>query len=162
PIIVLQKVPLHSRVMRETGHVLKSSLRGTRVTRPPRLDRTTVRGARVLQPKPTPSPACNLRRRNSRRSARKLQQLPPDSDQSAIQLHHRESVGQRKTKSADRELDSGLNWRRSRRKNGATRVTAFPETKAGETGAVRATVSRKTKAGDSGVRRITASQNQSY
>ncbi|WZZ22860.1 hypothetical protein YC2023_124247 [Brassica napus] len=45
----------------------------------------------------------------------------------------RESIGQRKTKSVDRELDSGLNRRRSRRRNGATRATAFPETKAGET-----------------------------
>ncbi|KAF2561555.1 hypothetical protein F2Q70_00016314 [Brassica cretica] len=57
----------------------------------------------------------------------------------------RESIEQRKSKSVDREVDSGSNRRRSRRKNGAIRATAFPETKAGEIGVVRATVPRKQK-----------------
>ena len=41
--------------------------------------------------------------------------------------------------------DSGLIWRKNRRKDGAVRAIAFPETKAGETGAVRITVSWKRK-----------------
>ncbi|WZZ56200.1 hypothetical protein YC2023_056307 [Brassica napus] len=56
----------------------------------------------------------------------------------------RESIGQRDQKRRSR-TDSRSNRRRSRRKDGAIRATAFPETKAGKTGAVRATVSQKRK-----------------
>ncbi|KAL0663622.1 hypothetical protein Bca4012_100459 [Brassica carinata] len=58
--------------------------------------------------------------------------------------NHRESIGQRDQKRRSR-TDSGSNQRRSRRKDGAIRATAFLGTKAGETGAVRATVFRKRK-----------------
>ncbi|CAG7888047.1 unnamed protein product [Brassica rapa] len=108
----------------------RSSLRGTYITRPPRVDRNTIRGARVERfEAPTLHRYIN-RLRSIQKSTRIFR--------SRVDWVKREQKRRSRT-------DSRSNRRRSRRKDSVIRATSFPETIAGETDVVRATISQKRK-----------------
>ncbi|KAH0924221.1 hypothetical protein HID58_024239 [Brassica napus] len=146
PIILNPKAPLHSLKVRERDACQDPHCEGPRITRPPRVDRTTIRETRVERSKPHDFTG-------SKRKRDQIFTLEPktveaiDLETSIYALKYikrlrsnqkstrifRTRVDWTKEKQKRRSrTDSGSNRRRSRRKDGAIRATAFPETIAGE------------------------------
>ncbi|KAL0790983.1 hypothetical protein Bca101_007229 [Brassica carinata] len=170
PIILNPKAPLHSLKVRERDACQDPHCEGPRITRPPRVDRTTIREARYA----------NHRRHNPRKSTRSRQTLPPGSKRKrdenstlepkpveAIDLEtsiyalrnikrlrsnqnqqgysERESIGQRKSKSVDRELVQDQIGEEAGERTVLSEPPLSRRRSPAKSGAVRATVSRKRK-----------------
>ncbi|KAH0923249.1 hypothetical protein HID58_023267, partial [Brassica napus] len=128
PIILNPKAPLHSLKVRERDACQDPHCEGPRITRPPRVDRTTIREARVERSKPHDFTAIDLE--TSIYALKYIKRLRSNQKSTRI---FRTRVDWTKEKQKRRSrTDSRSNRRRSRRKDGAIRATAFPETIAGE------------------------------
>ncbi|KAH0893673.1 hypothetical protein HID58_056102 [Brassica napus] len=130
PIILNPKAPLHSLKVRERDACQDHHCEGPRITRPPRVDRITIREARVERSKP------HLFTETSNVYDRTKNQQG---------YSERESIGQRKSKSVDRELVPDQIGEEAGERTVLSEPPLSRRRSPAKSGAVRATVSRKRK-----------------
>ncbi|CAN6862205.1 unnamed protein product, partial [Brassica oleracea] len=140
---------------------------GPRITRPPRVDRTTIREARVERSKPhlftsmqttvatilgNPPEVDRHFRQDQRESATKTPPWSPNpnikrlrSNQNQQGYSELESIGQRKSKSVDRELVPDQIGEEAGERTVLSEPPLSRRRSPAKSGAVRATVSRKRK-----------------
>ncbi|KAH0860858.1 hypothetical protein HID58_089119 [Brassica napus] len=156
PIILNPKAPLHSLKVRERDACQDPHCEGPRITRPPRVDRTTIREARVERSKPhlftekarrnstlEPKPVEAIDLETSIYALRNIKRLRSNQNQQGYS--ERESIGQRKSKNVDRELVPDQIGEEAGERTVLSEPPLSRRRSPAKSGAIRATVSRKRK-----------------